>query len=325
MGKKEYVIRRILQITVLYFVIGSMLFAMFRLAPGSPMANFMAPGITAEQMAALESQFGLDEPWYIQYGKWLVNLATFSFGRSYVRSDPVWAVISGKMLNTLLLMLPAVFLAYLWAVPFGAYLAWNRGSSEEEAGIILSLFSRSAPVFWTGLTLMWVFGFYLEWLPTGGMVTTGSQYNSTLDMVLSLEFLRHLILPAFVQAFYYFSLPALLMRNSMLEVMNEDFVKFADLKGVSDRKVMIKHAARNASLPVVTAFATGAAYAVGGSVVIETVFDWPGIGRQMIQAVLQNDYPVAQGAFMVLAVMVLIGNLVADLAYGYLDPRVTYD
>lgn len=325
MGKKEFVARRVLQIVVLYFVIGSVLFAMLRLAPGSPMANFMSPNMDAEQIAQIEAQFGLADPWYVQYGKWLQNLATFNYGLSFVHMEPVIDRISGRLVNTLVLMLTSIVIAYAIAVPFGAWLAWNRGSSKEEAGVLLTLFSRSAPVFWTGLIMLYIFGYVLGVLPAGGMGSRGIEYSSRLDMYLNVDFLKHLFLPALVQSFYYFSLPTLLMRNSMLEVMNEDFVEFADLKGVSDRKVMIKHAARNALLPVVTAFAIGAAYAIGGSVVIETVFDWPGLGREIVRAILQNDYPVAQGAFMLLATMVLLANLFADIAYGYLDPRVTYD
>lgn len=325
MGKKEFVIRRIFQIIILYFLIGSVLFVMLRFAPGSPMANFMAPGMSTDQIARIEEQFGLNDPLHIQYGKWLVNLATFDFGVSYTHGSPVNERIWGRLVNTLFLMLTAILLAYTFAIPLGAWMAWNRGSTAEEMGVLLSLFSRSAPVFWTGLLALYVGAYVLGIFPAGGMLSRGAEYDSRLAMYLNPDFFYHLILPATVQAFYYFSLPALLMRNSMLEVMNEEFVHFADLKGISDRRVMIKHAARNACLPVVTAFAIGAAYAIGGSVVIETVFDWPGLGREIVRAILQNDYPIAQAAFMLLALLVLIANLVADIAYGYLDPRITYD
>ncbi|MFB6206361.1 MAG: ABC transporter permease [Haloglomus sp.] len=325
MGRREFIVRRVVQIVILYFVIGSVLFFMFRFAPGDPMSNFIVPGITQEKLAELRASFGLDEPMYIQYLKWLKNMATFNLGVSYIRGKPVMEVISGRMLNTILLMGTSVLLAYLFAVPLGAYMAWNRGTVGEQAGVVLSLISRSSPVFWVGLTALWLFAYVFSVFPAGGMLSSTASYSTPLAKYLNLDFVYHLILPAFVQAFYYFSLPALLMRNSMLDVMNEDFVHFADLKGVEDRKVMLWHAARNASLPVVTAFATGAAYAIGGSVVIETVFVWPGLGREMVRAILQSDYPVAQGAFLILAIFVLVANLLADIAYGYLDPRVTYD
>lgn len=325
MGRKEFIARRVVQIVIIYFAVATALFFLFRFSPGNPLTQFIGPGFTPEQAALLRERFGLDEPLYIQYIKWLQSAATFSFGISFSRSDPVWDVISGQILNTLVLMFTSIIIAYVIAIPIGAYLAWNRGSRTETGGILIALVSRSAPVFWTGLLLLWVVGFHFGWLPTGGMSTTGVSYDGRLDLYLSFDFLKHLILPATAQAFYYFSLPALLMRNSMIDVLNEDYVNFADLKGLSDRRVMMKHAARTAMLPVVTAFAMGAARAIGASIVIETVFAWPGIGRQITRSLVSSDYPVVQGIYLVMTVMVLGANLFADLVYGYLDPRVTYD
>jgi peptide/nickel transport system permease protein len=325
MGKKEFVVRRIFQVVALYFAIATMLFFLFRAAPGDPLAAYIGTGFTPEQEALIRERFGLDEPWYVQYWKYISNLVVFNFGLSYITGEPVWQVIQDRLWNTVVLMGTSIILAYLIGVPFGAYLAWNRGEKKERLGVVFALVSRSAPVFWTGLLAIWLFSFKLGWLPAGSMSAPGVSYSSKLAQFTSLDFLRHLILPALVQAFYFYSLPALLMRNSMLEVMNEDFVDFAELKGISDFAVMLRHAARNALLPIVTAFAIAAGFAVGGSVVLETVFAWPGLGRQMVRSVVANDYTVAQGTFLVLAGLVLIANFLADLAYGYLDPRITYD
>lgn len=325
MGRKEFIVRRLFQIVIIYFAVATALFVLFRFSPGNPLTQFIGPGFSPEQAELLRERFGLDEPLHIQYLKWLRSAATLTFGISFSRSAPVWDVIEGQILNTLVLMLTSIIIAYIIAIPIGAYLAWNRGSTEEKVGILVGLVSRSAPVFWTGLLALWFVGFHLGLLPTGGMTAAGSSYDSRLALYTSPEFLRHLILPATVQAFYYFSLPMLLMRNSMIEVMNQDYVDFAELKGLSDRTVMLKHAARTATLPVVTAFALGAARAIGASIVIETVFAWPGIGRQIVRSLVRSDYPVAQGIYLVITIMVLGANLVADLAYGYLDPRVTYD
>jgi len=234
-------------------------------------------------------------------------------------------VIETRIWNTLVLMATAISIAYIVAIPAGAFIAWKRGTNVEQAGIVFAIISRSAPVFWTGIIAIYLLSMKLNIFPAGSMTTAGKEFSGQVDMFLSVDFLQHLILPAVVQAFYYLSLPMLLMRSSMLEVMNEDFVNFAKLKGISERTVMLKHAARNALLPVVTAFAIAAGYAIGGSVVIETVFAWPGIGRLMVSSVLANDYPVAQATFLLLAMLVIIANFLADLAYGYLDPRVTYD
>lgn len=325
MGRKEFIARRIVQIVIVYFAVATALFFLFRFAPGNPLSQFIGPGFTPEQAELLRERFGLNDPVHIQYLRWLQNAATFSFGISISRSEPVFDVISGQIVNTLVLMFSSITIAYIIAVPIGAYLAWNRGSRKESIGIMIGLISRSAPVFWTGLLLLWVIGFHYGWLPTGGMTYTETSYDSRFALYTSVDFLKHLILPATAQAFYYFSLPMLLMRNSMIDILNEDYVKFADLKGLSDRQVMMKHAARTAMLPVVTAFAMGAARAIGASIVIETVFAWPGIGRQITRSLASADYPVVQGIYLVMVVMVLGANLIADLVYGYLDPRVTYD
>lgn len=325
MGKRDFVIRRIVQLFLLYIAIATMLFFLFRAAPGNPMANFIGQGFTEAQAAAIRDRYGFDDPIYIQYTKFIWNAVTLNFGRSYTTAKPVMVLINDRIWNTVILMGSSVILAYLIGVPLGAYLAWNRGKLSEKFGVLFTLVSRSAPVFWTGLLAIWLFGLQLDVLPAGSMTSPEFTYNSNLELYTSVDFLSHLILPALVQAFYYYSLPALLMRNSMLEVMNEEFVNFADLKGISDRRVMLKHAARNALLPVVTAFAIAAGYAIGGSVVIETVFAWPGLGRLMVNSVVAANYPVAQGTFLILAAMVLLMNFAADMAYGYLDPRITYE
>jgi len=325
MGKKEFVVRRILQIVVLYFVVATMLFALFKLSPGNPLVNFVSLDMTPQQMAAVSAAYGLNDPWYIQYGKWLVNVATLNFGVSYSLNQPVWDVISHRFWNTFILMDVALIIGYLFALPFGAYLAWNRGSTREQFGVVVGLISRSAPVFWTGLIAVWLLSVKWGLFPSGGMQVATVEYPSSFALYTSVDFLRHLVLPSLVQGFYYFSLPLLLMRNSMLDVLNEDFVEFAELKGIGSRRVMLWHAARNALLPIVTAFATGSARAVGLSVVIETVFDWPGLGRTLVYAVTHNDYPLAMGSFLLLAMIVIFANFLADLAYGYLDPRVTYN
>ncbi|MFB6300129.1 MAG: ABC transporter permease [Halobacteriales archaeon] len=325
MSKRNYVVRRIVQIFILYIAIATMLFALFRAAPGDPLSSFIGTGFTPEQAQEIRETYGLNDPIWLQYVKYIASALTFSFGRSITSGEPVGAIIGSRVWNTLVLQGTSIVLAYLVGVPFGAYLAWNRGNISERFGIIISLVSRSAPTFWTGIIAIWLFSLKLNLFPAGSMTSAGVEYSSRLAMYLSLDFLHHLLLPALVQVAYFFSLPALLMRNSMLEVMNEDFVDFSNLKGLREYVVILKHAARNAILPIVTAFAIAAGYAIGGSVIIETVFAWPGLGRLMVNSALANDYPVAQGAFLMLAALVLIANFAADLAYGYLDPRITYE
>jgi len=325
MSKKSYVIRRIGQLVILYLAIGTMLFFLFRLSPGSPLSQFVGGSFTEAQAESIRQRFGLADPLHIQYLKFLRNILLFDFGRSYQTGLPVIEMIADRFWNTVVLMFTAIILAYAIGVPFGAYLAWFRGTKRERFGVIIALVARSAPVFWTGILVLWIFAVKLGWFPAGSMTSAGVEYESKLGMYTSVDFLRHLVLPALTLAAYYLSLPTLLMRNTMLEVINEEYVQFADIKGASDRRIMLKHAGRNSLLPIVTAFAIATGHAVGGSVLIETVFAWPGLGRMMVQSVVGNDYPVAQGAFLLLAGLVLIANFLADLAYGYLDPRITYE
>lgn len=185
------------------------------------------------------------------------------------------------------------------------------------------LATRAAPEFWIGMILLAVFSFGLGWFPSGGAVSAGATFPNELARIFSWDFLTHMFLPALTLAVYLHGLPLLLMRSNMLEVLQEDFVTMARMKGLSTWSVLIKHAARNALLPVVTAFALGVGYSIGGNVVIETVFSWPGLGRLLVRAVAANDYPLAQGAFLLIAVVVIVMNFVADLLYNLLDPRVS--
>jgi peptide/nickel transport system permease protein len=174
------------------------------------------------------------------------------------------------------------------------------------------------------MILLAIFAFGQGWFPSGGAASAGAEYSSELDRFLSLDFLHHLALPAIALAVYLQGLPLLLMRSTMLEVMQDEFVTMARMKGLSEWTIVIRHAARNALLPVATAFALGVGGSVGGNVVIETVFSWPGLGRMLVTAVQGSDYPLAQGAFLIIASVLVLMNLIADLLYGWLDPRVSH-
>jgi len=203
-------------------------------------------------------------------------------------------------------------------------MAWRRGSRFELSMLATSLAFRSAPLFWTGIMALLVFSYTMKWFPIGGMHTPGQEFAGVLDKYVNLDFLHHLILPSLVGAIYFMASPMLIMRNSMLEVMGEDFIEMAKAKGLKDHTVMFKHAMRNALLPVVTVLSLMIGFAIGGQVLLETVFRWPGMGREMVLAIQRFDYPMAQASFFMLGVIVIILNFITDLLYGYLDPRVTY-
>ncbi|WP_254546633.1 ABC transporter permease [Halomarina pelagica] len=325
MGKAQFFVRRVLQLAVTFWAVGSVLFLLFRLMPGDPTSYIISGQMTAEARRQIIASYGLNEPLYVQYVKYMGNALTLNFGQSFHSNQPVSAVLATYLPNTLVLMLTAFVIAYVLGILLGVLAGWYRGSRFERSTVIVALLARSVPAFWVGLLVLWIFGAEMGLIPMSGMTSLGHENTSFWGMVLSIDFLRHLAAPALVLAYYYMGYPLLIMRSSMLEVLREDFIDVCRAKGLSERKVMFNHAARNALLPIVTAAAIALGYAVAGSVLIETVFGWPGIGREMINAVLRRDYPVAQGTFMVLAATIIIMNFLADLAYGYLDPRVTYD
>jgi peptide/nickel transport system permease protein len=313
---------RFLQMLFVLWAVVTILFFMFRLMPGNPLVAYLDPTFTAEQQEALMRRFGLDKPLYQQYFVYLGNLLKGDLGDSFFYRNSVAELIWEVFPNTIILTLVSLVVAYLFGVLAGAFLAWRRGTLFEGLSIPLVLTTRAAPEFWLGMILLAVFSFGLGWFPSGGAMSAGAEFSGPLGRFFSLDFLRHLVLPALTLAIYLHGLPLLLMRSTMLEVMQEDFVTMAQMKGLSTWSILVKHAARNALLPVVTAFALGIGYSIGGNVVIETVFSWPGLGRMLVRAVAANDYPLAQGAFLVIAVVMIFMNFIADLLYSVLDPRV---
>ena len=325
MGKANFFVRRTVQMVVTLWAIATALFGLFRLMPGDPTSYIISPQMTPEVRRQIIDSYGLNDPLWVQYLRFIENLATLNLGRSFNSNEPVADIVTTYLPNTLVLMLTAFFFAYLVGVTMGVLTGWYRGTDFEKSSVVVALIGRSVPSFWVGILVIWVFGATLGLIPLSGMTSIGSQPESFWAMVFSLDFLHHMVAPVVVLAFYYMGYPLLIMRNSMLETLSEDFIDICRAKGLTDRAIMFRHAARNAMLPVLTAAAIAVGYAVGGSVLIETVFGWPGIGREMIRAVLRRDFPVAQGTFLVLATSVVFMNFVADLLYGVLDPRVTYD
>ncbi len=317
-------IKQVAQLLFVLWAVVTILFLIFRLMPGNPLVAYIDPQFTVEQQQQLMATFGLDKPIWHQYLLYIWNLLHGELGNSFFYRKPVWDLIWSVFPNTVILTLGSLIAAYAFGILAGAYLAWKRGTVIEGLGIPLVLMTRAAPEFWLGMVLLAFFSFSLGWFPAGGAVSPGAQFDGYFAQFTSLDFLHHLVLPAATLAIYLQGLPLLLMRSSMLDVMDEDFVTMARIKGLSNYTVVIKHAARNALLPVLTSFAFGIGYQVQGSVVIETVFSWPGLGRMLVDAVSGGDYPLAQGAFLMVAIVVILMNLIADLLYSVFDPRVAH-
>ncbi len=261
-------------------------------------------------------------PEYEQMWYYLIGMLTGNFGNSFSTGRPVLTEIAERVGPTLLLFGTATILSVILGILGGVLLGWFRGSKGEIAAIVGSLFFYSMPIFWFGIILLYLFALTWQFFPKGGYgcVTSTGELMTGLDCTF--DILRHMILPLFTLVIVNFAGYILLMRNSLLEVLGEDFITVAKAKGLKDRTVMYKHAARNAMLPVTTVVAIAMATVISGGVLTETVFSWPGMGYYFIARTLSQDYPAVQAAFFILALLTIIGNVVADVAYAYLDPRV---
>ncbi|WP_428487430.1 ABC transporter permease [Rhodopila sp.] len=315
-------LQRLGQTVFILWVVTTLLFFMFRLMPGSPLAAYIDTSMTPEQQAILLHQFGLDQPLWKQYLLYLFNLAQGNLGVSFIYKEPVRTLLLAALPNTLLLTLTSLLIAYAFGTLAGAFLAARRGTWIETISLPAVLASRALPEFWLGMVLLAVFSFSFGLFPAGGATSPGASFPNALARYASLDFLRHLVLPALTLAIFLQGLPTLLMRSNMLEVMQEEFVVMSRIKGLSEWSIIIRHAARNALLPVATALALGIGSSLGGNVVVESVFSWPGLGKRLVEAVSASDYPLAQGAFMMIAAAQVVMNCVADVVYSALDPRV---
>jgi peptide/nickel transport system permease protein len=319
---QEYIIRRILYTLVTLFGVATILFFIFRIMPGDPTAQVISPALDEVAQARLKQAYGLDKPLYVQYVLYLKNLVTLEWGRSFTSSRKVFDIMTYRFWNTIFLMGAAMCFVLVIGTGLGMVMAWRRQGPLDIGGTITAMVLQSAPPFVTGLLLLMVLSYRLDLFPTGGMQTPGVALGKGLAIFLSADFLHHLVLPTITVAVFYLATPMLIMRDSMLEVMGSDFIELAKAKGLAPHVVMIKHAARNALMAVVTVASLMIGFAIGGQVLVETVFSWPGMGKLMVEAASSHDYPVAQATFLVLAALVIFLNLVADISYCYLDPRI---
>lgn len=319
-----FLARRLLQLLITLWIIATLIFLLLRAAPGDPASALIDPTFPASVKTQLLEEYGLDKSVPEQYVLYIKSLATGNFGVSFFSRQPVVDDLAGKVLNTGVLAFAAFLFAYPLGTAFGAFLASRRNTRVDSVGLAFAMFFRSAPGFWIGMLALMLFSYHLGWLPASGMRDSGYESSGPIDTFFSLDFLHHLILPVLVAGVEFAVLPLLLARNSMLEVLDEDYVQLARAKGFSPRRVLYRHALRNAMLPVVTEAAVFIGLAFGGLTVIEVVFSWPGLGREIALAVTRQDFPIAQAAFLLLALMVSFANVIADLAYRALDPRISY-
>lgn len=316
-----YFLKRLLYSLFTIWAIMTVTFLLFRALPGDPAGMMIDPLLTDEaRRQAIVERLGLDRPLWVQYIDYFRMLLQGDFGTSFQSRQPVTTLLGSAFLNSLVLAIVIFVLAYGLGSMFGAVLAWNRGRWIDRAGVYGALLLRGAPMFFVGILLIMVFAINLNWFPSSGI---RSEFGaaSPWDIYTSWDFVRHLVLPAVTGAFHVASSPVLIMRSSMLDVTQAEFLDLARAKGLTDRVVLFRHAFRNAVLPLVAEGSQFFAYAVGGLVVVEVVFSWPGLGRTIVNALNFRDYPLAQGAFIYLGLLVVVAFLVSDLLAAWLDPR----
>jgi len=300
-------LRRLIRSVLVLLGTTIIIFATVRVIPGDPARLMLPADATAEDVERFRERMGFDEPVYRQYGTYLKGLLVGDLGRSMRYRRPVLELVLERLPATIELAGVAAILAVLVAVPAGIVSAIKRDSLYDNAFMFLSVFAQSVPIFWLGIVMILVFSVQLHWLPTSGRGT-----------------LRQLILPGIALATYISALLARLTRSCMLEVLMQDYVRTARAKGLRELSVTCRHALKNAVVPIVTVLGLQIGTLLGGSVIVETVFAWPGIGTLAVGAIYNRDYPLIQGTVLIAAVMFVVTNLVVDLVYLYLDPRIRY-
>jgi peptide/nickel transport system permease protein len=300
-------------------------FVIMQLAPGDPASlNIgMNSKIDPSYLLKLRQSYGLNDPLMVQYWHWLKRICLLDFGNTFRDNRPVIAVIGERLPATLLLSGLSEVLLFLVAVPLGIMAAYYHNRWHDRFISVFSFVGFSMPNFWLALMLMLLFGVWLNLLPISGMTSTESEYLPWSDRVLDL--LSHLILPLIVTTFGGLASISRYARTNMLEVIRQDYIRTARAKGLSEARVILRHALPNALIPIVTMMGLSLPNLIGGSFIIETIFSWPGLGRLGLEAVYSHDYPLLMGIGVISGFMTLFGNLLADIGYAWLDPRIRYD
>lgn len=318
---KQYLLKKILQAFVTIIIVLIFNYLLFRVLPGDALGMLMRnPKASPESVEHVKTLFGLDKPWYVQFGIYFKNLMHGELGLSFMFKKPVAEVIGARILPTVLMVGVAEIIAIIIGTFLGIVAACKRGQKIDVATLSFSLITYSMPTFWLGIVLVAFFSVTLHLFPTTGMLTAGMQYPNVISLVS--DSISHLVLPVITMSLVIIGEYALVMRNTLLDVLTEDYMTTARAKGFDEEYIIRKHAIPNAMLPMITIIAINLGLVIGGAIQVETIFSWPGLGRLMYDALTSRDYPLLQGIFLLITVSVIIANLIADIAYSYLDPRV---
>lgn len=303
----KYIIKKLILMIPVLIGLTIIVFMILHMSDGSPVDLIVGPNATPEVYENITKSLGLDKPLYVQYFTFLKGILKGDLGKSILQNRPVTELIAERFPVTLKIGLYSIILSFLIAVPVGIISAVNRNTYKDYIAMTGALVGISMPTFWFGLLLIYFFAYRLQWFPISGYGTV-----------------KHLVLPVITVGLTDAAVTARMVRSSMLEVIGEDYIRTAKSKGLSEKLVINKHALKNALIPVITILGMRIGWIFGGSVILETVFSIPGIGRLMVDAIFSRDYPVVQGSMLVLAATVLIGNLIADILYAVVDPRIKY-
>jgi peptide/nickel transport system permease protein len=311
-----YSLQRLLQAAALLLLASIVVFLLLRLIPGDPAATIAGPNARPEQLQAVREEMGLTRPLPVQYGIWLGNVLQGDLGTSYVSRQPVRALIQDRLSATAELAAASIVLAIAAAFPIGIVTAVRRGSWLARVFAAYTALMLAVPTFWLGLLLLLLFGLRLDWLPMSGYVSLFDQ---------PLEAVKHLLLPAVTLAAALSAVLARMLATTLLEVLDHDYVRTARAKGLAEGQVMRQHVLKNALIPVVTLLGIQLGQLLGGAVITEAIFQWPGLGQLILQGINNRDYAVVQGTMLFLVAFFVMVNLLVDLSYGLLDPRIRYE
>ena len=312
---RTYLLRRILATIPVMLVVTVFVFALLRLAPGDPAALIAGDNATTDDIDRVRAALGLDKPILVQLGIWVGSLLSGDLGTSIYSKLPVTHLIAQRLEPTLLLALTTLIVAVSLAVPLGVLAAWKAGTWVDRGVMLFAVLGFSLPVFWLGFLFIYGFSVKLQWLPVQGFTSPSDGF---------VPFLEHMVLPSLTLGMVYMALIARITRASVLEVLSQDYIRTAHAKGLGHGRVLWHHALKNASVPIVTIIGIGVALLIGGVVVTESVFAIPGLGRLTVDSILHRDYPVIQGIILVFSSVYVLVNLLVDLSYTYLDPRIRY-
>ncbi|HHZ62492.1 MAG TPA: ABC transporter permease [Dehalococcoidia bacterium] len=311
----NYILRRLLASIPVVILVGVMTFSILHIAPGDPAVLMAGEEATPADVEAMRVALGFDKPFIVQFGKWSGRLLQGDLGTSIFSQHTIVSLMKPRIEPTLSLAIIAISLSIIIGVPMGVLAAWNQGSFVDRGVMVFAVLGFSIPVFWLGFLFIWAFAVKIHLFPAVGFV-------SITDGVF--PFLRSLTLPALANAIPFSALVARMTRSTMVEVMQEDYIRTARAKGLTEAVVNVRHGLRNAAIPIVTVVGLVFAGLVGGAVVTETVFAIPGLGRLLVDGVVRRDYPIVQAMLMVVAVSYVFVNLAVDITYAFLDPRIRY-